>query len=445
MNKKYIKLILCIACLMTSMLSSCIKDEEEEPTSDCYITSFYVGDITSYLKGKASDGTDSLYSRTISGSSVKFNIDQVNGRIYSVDSLPSWTNLTRVVISFGSKGNVYARLNNDSTYYQITSGRDSLDLSTPLDLLVAATDGVSYKHYTAVIYRYAANADSLLWTTVANNLQMSDNIQFVNINDDLYVFGMTGGQICVSHSTDGSTWTTPTAIVTAAASLDYASITVFDSKLYALDSDGTLYGSTDGQNWSVASTKQLSRLLGADLYYLYGYDGSNIVATNDLIGWKMNGQKNLSMMPDQCISMVSYPSRTNPDLLVDVLAGLKSDGSKNAMVWYKISAETALSNQLWDYITVTSENPYPLTALNHLEVFHYNDVIYALGGDNHCFYRSDDNGVTWQEVTEYQFPPIGMLANKDVKVLVNNKYVWMIQADESGVAHIWKGIINKYQ
>ena len=444
--RKYISIIsFIIICFVLVFVSSCIKDDEVENSPTCVITSIAVNDITTYLTTKASDGTDSLYTRTISGSNVKFNIDQINGRIYSIDSLPSWTNLKRVVASFSYVGELYAMWGADSTYYPISNGKDSLDLSTPLDLLVIATDGISSKHYTAVIYRYTANADSLLWTGPDYfDFQPTSNPKLIAANDQLYLFADQNGKPSMSYrDVDSSLWHSYPELTTTATHLDCQSVQYYNGKFYALDTDGTIYASTDGMTWDAASTRTVQKLLAADRFFLYAFDGSQIIATTDLNTWTANGSRHLDMLPEQFITSTAYNTRTNSSLQVNVMAGVASQNVDNAVVWYKIAAKEQASNQQWDYITVSSENQYPLPALNNLAIFHYNDALYALGGDNKTFYKSDDNGITWRQVTEYQFPPTSLKANKPVSIAVSGDHIIMIQVGDEGTATMWKGKINK--
>ena len=443
--RKYISIIsFVITSLFLTIVYSCIKDDEVENTPTCVITSIAVNDITSYLTTKASDGTDSIYTRTISGRNIKFNIDQVNGKIYSIDSLPSWTNLKRVVASFGYTGTLYVRYSVDSLYYPLTNGKDSLDLSTPLDLLVVASDGISSKHYTAVIYRYTANADSMIWTSPNTiNIHPTSSTKLIAANGQLYIFAEKEGKPFVScGDIDGRSWQT-SDLATTANQLDYQSILYFKGKFYALDLNGTIFASIDGITWNVASSQTVQKLLAADRFFLYAFDGTQIIATSDLNKWTANGNRHLDMLPEQFITSTAYDTRTNSNLQVNVLAGVSSKKANYAVVWYKIAAEELASNQQWDYISITSENNYPLPAFNNLTIFHYNDALYALGGDNKTFYKSEDNGITWKQVTEYQFPPTSLKANKPVSVAVNGEQVIMIQPSDEGNLTMWKGKINK--
>ena len=444
--RKYISIIsFVVTCFVLVCVCSCIKDDEVENSPTCVITSVSVDDITSYLTTKASDDTDSMYTRTISGRNIKFNIDQVNGRIYSIDSLPSWTNLKRVVASFSYTGTLYARYRVDSLYYPVSNGSDSLDLSTPLDLLVVASDCVSSKHYTAVIYRYTANADSMLWAEPAYfDFLPTSSPKVITANNQIYLFADYEGKPTVSYGdVDGSVWLFYPELTTTAAHLDCQSVQYFNGKFYALDTDGTIYASTDGVTWDAASTQTVQKLLAADRFYLYAFDGSQIIATADLNTWTANGSRHIDMLPEQFISSVAYDTRTNSNLQVNVMAGVTSQQTENAVVWYKIAAKEQASNQQWDYISVTSENTYPLPALDNLTIFHYNDALYALGGDNKSFYKSEDNGITWKQVTEYQFPPSTLIANKPVSVAISGEHVIMIQSNNAGCVTMWKGKINK--
>lgn len=442
----YISVIsFAITCLALVLVSSCIKDEEEVHTPTCAITSMSVNDITSYLTTKASDGTDSIYTRTISGKTIKFNIDQVNGRIYSIDSLPSWTNLKRVVASFSYSGELYAKWAGDGNYYPISNGKDSLDFSTPLDLLVVASDGISTKHYTAVIYRYTANADSMLWSEpITLNIQPTSTPKLIAENSDLYIFAERDGIPFMSRGTkDNDAWVIVPEMTTTATHLDCQSVQHFQGSFYTLDTDGTIYASANGTTWNAASAQKVQRLLAADRYYLYAFDGTQILATTDLNTWTTNGMRYMNLLPDQFISSTTYNTRTNDNLQVDILAGVSSQQTNHAVVWYKIAAKEQASNQQWDYITVSANNPYPLPALQNLTIFHYNDALYALGGDNKRFYKSEDNGITWKEMTEYQFPPVALIPNKPVSVAVSGEHVIMIQTNNEGSVTMWKGKINK--
>ena len=261
---------------------------------------------------------------------------------------------------------------------------------------------------------------------------------------DLYIFAERDGIPFMSRGTkDNDAWVIVPEMTTTATHLDCQSVQHFQGSFYTLDTDGTIYASANGTTWNAASAQKVQRLLAADRYYLYAFDGTQILATADLNTWTTNGMRYMNLLPDQFISSTTYNTRTNDNLQVDILAGVSSQQTNHAVVWYKIAAKEQASNQQWDYITVSANNPYPLPALQNLTIFHYNDALYALGGDNKRFYKSEDNGITWKEMTEYQFPPVALIPNKPVSVAVSGEHVIMIQTNNEGSVTMWKGKINK--
>ena len=249
-------------------LSSCISDDEVVTSSECGIISFSVGDIKSALTVKNASGEDTVVYRTIGGSEIKFNIDQVNGRIYGVDSLPVWTDLSAVVPKFSSYGYVYGQTklstSNDTAYYYVTSGGDSVDLRKPLSIYVVATDGVSKKHYTVEMFKKTVNTDTLEWKKDNVNATFGANCKFVVADGKVYAFHNDGGETSVSVSVTGTEWTTNNA-----GAIKGESVVIFGNKFYALGNDSYIYASEDGASWAQASSGVVERLLGADKFRIY--------------------------------------------------------------------------------------------------------------------------------------------------------------------------------
>ena len=150
---------------------ACMSDNDVTTTPECAIVNFSVGSITSPYVDKKYDSsgnaTDTIVSRTIAGSEIFFNIDQVNGRIYNVDSLPNWVSLKAVVPSFRSYGNVYMLVDEENDlYYTLTSGADSIDFSKKVRLMCVSTDKTSSRFYDVEINKHATNTDTLEWRSV---------------------------------------------------------------------------------------------------------------------------------------------------------------------------------------------------------------------------------------------------------------------------------------
>lgn len=431
--------ILCMAAMVLTA-TSCIDYEEEELSPYCSITSFAVADITTTLYTQTSEGIDSSYTRTIGGRNIKFNIDQLKGTIESVDSLPEWVDLTKVIPSVNHLGTLFAK--KDSVYVMIVSGRDSLDLSKPLDLMVVASDGISCRHYTAVIHHSTANADSMLWTkTDSTTIKgITGNHKLLTSNGRMHLFYQTSQGLCHASTADGKEWTTPqTATIPAINPHDI--ITYKDQFCTTLS--GQILTSANGTEWATPTTQQADRLLMADQYYIYALSGESIISSANLTQWHKETTRNTTLLPESPLTGISYPTRTNPQLMVSIMIGKTKAERENATVWYKISSPNTTSNQQWANITITTENPYPLPAMENLTAFHYKGAIYATGDAFTTFHKSEDNGLTWHRQTKDQFPPQALQAATPLSTTVWDNNIWMLQANTEGTAQIWKGHTNK--
>lgn len=459
------KIYAILAPLSIAVLSftSCISDEEVVTSSECAIVSFSVGDIKSAVTVKNASGKDTVVYKTIGGSEIKFNIDQVGGKIYTVDSLPNWTDLTAVVPTFSAYGNVFGQRNinaKDSLYYYITSSKDSLDLSKPLDIYVIATDGVSKKHYTIEMYKREANTDTLEWKLDNINTTFGKNNRFAVAGNKLYMFYENNGELFVSSTTNGTEWT-----VKNTSGINYETVTAFEDKLYALGEDSYIYSSADGDNWNKASSVTVERILAADKLRLYAYDGAKIIGSSDLQTWEVYGDEKMDMLPETCISIQSITSRTNKNIELVTMVGLSSNNTDNAVSWFKVSAEDKNIDQKWtytenikvddnyyvylagsaqspiQYIIQLDNNKYKFPYLEDLSTTVYDNAIFAIGkndGKYDYIYRSDDNGISWHPLTSKYPLPEGI--NDDTAkatIMTVGNELWIVKG-----GNIWKGKIQ---
>ena len=438
---------------------SCIKDNNTiEASPECAIVSFSVGSITSSVVTKKYDkdgnATDTVVSKTISGSDIYFNIDQINGRIYNVDSLPNWVDVSRVVPAFSSYGHVLGKVKkDDDLYYLLTSGVDSVDCSKTVELVCIATDGISSKYYTLDIYKHVDATDTLEWKSVESNLSIAGQSRVFCADNKVFAFAkndegesvvtFVDGAVEASSSQpvyDAAQWSEPCVIP-----VDGTSVGLYDEMFYGVGADGCIYRAVPEQlatTWAKISDLQVERLLAADKYYLYAYDGHAIIGSSDLQEWSVQGVSNLDMLPETCVNFYSYASNTNDDIQVAVMTGLCSKNASNGVAWYKTSSQDSNINQFWSYIEVTDDNPYGLPRLEHLSITRYHNALYAIGaasGKYEYLYRSDDNGITWHPLTKMYPVPSGLdVANGAASITTVGNSLWIIQ--ENG--KIWQGSIR---
>jgi len=431
---------LCVA-------TSCLKDDDQKAEApQCAIISFKVGDIKSKMTIQKADGTDSTFTVSLSGSTIYFNIDQLNNRIETIDSLPSWLNISRVVPTITSNGYVYVQQDaKDENFTTFTSGKDSIDFTKPVHFLCVSYDGTATKTYQAFMHLGTTDSDSLYWTTPAEGAMhpVSGQHRSVVLDDRVLVFSENGGNPTVtSTAADGTeSWTTPAALTGTTATIDYASVTVFGSHLYALDTEGHLCQSdATGTEWATVGDRTFIRLLAADGTYLYAADATGILSSNDLENWRLCGTTDLEMLPNNPISAEFYDTRTNTALQNVVMMGLSNQNTENAVVWYKVSSADEQYDQAWNYISITPDNAYGMPRLQNVQMLRYHNALLAFGAPYDALYRSFDNGITWHKAVSLMALPTDLKdSTLPTSAFVADGKIWILQSG----GKLWKGEVGK--
>src|SRR5574344_447961 len=439
-----------IAMMMMTVfaLVSCSMDDNYETTPECVITDFSVNSITSDVDEIVYDSNGEPYTnttqKTLYSTQIHFNIDQVNARIYTTDSLPHWVDLSAVVPNIVASGNVYYRLNNDEElYYPVNSGVSAIDFTETRELMVTSTDGLSQRIYKVDMLKHKATTDTLEWEEKATNLSIAGAHKSFFVDGKVFVFGKnTANQpVVTSTSIDNAQeWSTPVSIPVSEGSIVY-----FNHKFYGLSTDGIIYSATPAQandTWVKASDKKMERLLASDAYHLYAYDGTSVLGTSDLTTWTEQGRADLDMLPEKSINAVSYASASNNNLQVAVMAGLTGNNSENGVTWCKTSTSDESTNQPWAYIQVTGDNSYGMPHFGDFSMTYFLGAIYAIGteeGEYASLYRSYDNGITWHALSDnYPLPKRFKAENGVASIVSVNNNLWIIQ--ENG--KVWQGSIR---
>lgn len=167
-SMKRIFQVFCGLLVAALSLISCLNSSDDSTTysSDMAIKTFTLGTLNRYLHTTTSDGRDSIYKSTYTASSYKLNIDQLNHKIYSADSLLPNTDVSRVVCSVTTSNNgvVYVKSMTSDTLTYFISGSDSIDFTQPRIFRVFANDGSGSRDYTVSLAVRTMEKGTFIWT-----------------------------------------------------------------------------------------------------------------------------------------------------------------------------------------------------------------------------------------------------------------------------------------
>ena len=243
---------LVLSLAITSCLDS---DNDYELSSDNLITAFSL---------------DTIYGET-----YKFTIDQINGLIYNVDSVPysADTIINKILIKtfttngYATSGTDFAEPFSQDTLFNYS---DSIDFMkhNPLKLRLRSADGLHIKQYTIEVRRHKTDPDTLVWgndpkvnddayikTFTGGKIANFNQSKAVLLGDDIFVFASDGNQVKIYPQ--NYQWGEKVVVAPGSPLLQVSSIQNLNGYLYAIG-DGTtfdlkdrkIYFSEDGVTWN---------------------------------------------------------------------------------------------------------------------------------------------------------------------------------------------------
>lgn len=461
---KKIYSFICLSLSTMFLLTSCLNNSDDTSTyyGDTAITAFTLGTLNRYVHVKTSAGKDSTYKSTLTGSSYNFYIDQISKTIYNPDSLPIWTDNSKVVCTITSKngGLIYSKsMKSDSIFYHNSS--DSVDFSKPRTFYVYATDGSAYRQYTIKVNVHQELSDTFMWHKISTNSTIAafTGMKALELNGKILLFGTNGSETAIysTPESDGAEWTK----IATNLSLDadaYKNVIIHNGMLFA-KSNSSILKSADGASWTtVSATTDITSLVASSTKNLFAIRNNNLVSSHDGgINWtKESLDDDSTLLPSRDFTYYTMPLPSNDSIDRVMIVGNRSadDYSTDtaSVVWNKIEDYSNGSEAgTWTYFNVAKDNYSGYAPrLTNLTMVPYDDGVLAFGGDgigkskatafNH-FYQSRDNGITWKNNSAYHFPE-GFSSSKTsfaaVKDSKNN--LWII-CGESG--QIWRGRLNR--
>ena len=439
--------ITILAVALVSVVS-CLKDSETEKTPQAVITSFVVGYYNVRFQDIDQQGNDSITYYRGGGVLFPMTIDQINNRIYNIDSLDYGSDVDAVTVSVGGVGRAcYYYLDNPDIFY-VWSGYDSIDFTPSRGLVfrMISSDGTYNRDYRVELNVRKVFPDSLLWS-------QADSTGFtafrkpcaIILNDSVYNFGLDDANALgvVSKSINGGVWTSPAVLAGIPSAGWSRNVVVCAGKIYA-QSGNTIYCSSNGREWVELKSgiKSLVRTDNDGVIWAVDTDG-NIIKSTDMSEWTK-----VCVMPEGFPDYVSvafdYPLATNNKIQRTVLAG--SDNDK-VSVWTILSTDT-----VWSQIDAPANTALRLPAMQNLSVISYDGSLYAFGKGLEGFRQSSDNGITWYWCSPYlkndetswnrymQFPKELKGYDGDFSYVVDRLgCIWVITSD----GHVWRGAVTR--
>ncbi len=440
-----------ILCAVLAALSSCLNDDYNYTYySDTAITAFTLGTVNIEYHTTASDGSDSTYTSTYTGSQNEVYIDQLNSRIYNVDSLPVGSDLSAVLVTISTLnyGTVVIKNLTDTlwTYY---SSSDSIDLSEDRTMRVLSSDGTCYKDYIVSITAHEEDEDSFTWYTMPSNDMIAQMTQMraVTTGNQLYVYGtLTDGSHKLLTSADAESWS-EMALPTQDG-LDSAMVATDGSRLMMLAA-GYVYVTEDGSSWiSSVPDVALKVLAGGNETEVYGitYDDRFAVSTDHGVTWTEDAVEesewydNSGFMPQHDYNVITRTSWTNDDVQRVAMIGRRDDYAANdsttAVIWAKTLDPD--EDNVWYYtpFMVYGYRHYELPTLYNISAANYGDGIMATGataedGGYETIYYSPDMAVTWKVPDGLTIPDDFQSMTTAQLVADENGFFYLIGADSA--------------
>lgn len=380
--------IICMLLLTLMVAASCLNSKNDDTSSlysDAAITNFTFSKLTRYQHQQTAAGNDTIIKTTISGDSYTFCIDQINHRIYNSDSLPTGTDVSKVLVTLSTYngGTVWVQDLEEPELLILFDSSDSIDFTQPRKFIIYANNGKGHTDYDVSINVHKQEGNMMTW-------QLTDEAYTEDENSAQLPEGIK--QLLGGCSTEQ----------------------------YALSTDNRLMVSRDGgTTWQEDLLDEDPALLPVQDLSLTSYPMNYADNTDYVV---LVGNRSTDSYPQEKTAVVWRK-------IVD----------KGAY---------APEGQ-WTYIMPRANNPYLLPRLKDLSIVKYDDGILAIGGAGiggatktpwSQIYKSRDNGITWKYDSTYQLPS-GF--NKDatkVKMSTDGKNLWL---HCSGTGQVWRGMLNK--
>lgn len=445
---KRIPAALVLAAILCTGVS-CIREDEIATSPEAAIASFTIGYYDVLVNDIDYLGNDTVIATRESGTMYPMTVDQLNNRIYNIDSLAYGSVLDAVTCNIVSKGSVVYEYIDDPGIGYLYSSSEEIDFTRPLTFTVVSTDGSYIRKYDFKLNVHQVFPDSLRWST-ATAPQLSSPLLSI-MSDTLFLLGLDGSSILsvAKCALNKGIWSE--ALPVSGLSGNPQAMVTIDGKLYA-HCGQTISSSTDGLSWTMekegvkaiyAPTHELDS--SSDRIWMLDTD-SILSCSADMNVWS-DSQKLPALFPDTAATAVYTTLKTNSDISRALIAGLvTADEDTLSVFWNRLSTDTA-----WTRLNVPEKGLYNLPVMDNLKIIEYDGSLFALGAGLQGFYQSNDNGITWYFCNRFSYSwstynrfmqlPDGLKGSNQPFACVTDNYggIWIVTSDGKS----WYGSITR--
>ena len=437
---KYLTYTLVALFAIAVLFAACKKEDDIEYSSDCYIKSMVLGNLTRTVHTTTAAGADSTYSVAVTGSAFPLTINHIEGTITNAVPLPVGTNITAVTATVTSQGLVvYASVADTTMWAQFTS-TDTLDVTTPIAFRVIASDGESYRDYTFSLSVRQDDADKYTWTRVATiealarrqvvKLLNTDNGPAIlsEADDGIYV---TKAQLGTATTSQSTTEWTDSPCEGLPANADVSSAVAFDGLLWLTSEEGRLFRSADAVVWSEVTQADHTALslIAASSSALYATttaeEGTIIVSSTDGNTWQQTPTE--KVFGGRVLASVAY---AQPNGNHRVLIATATDGSATLDTWSLIEG----FSQEWTMFSDDELNDNLLPYAEPLSIVNYNNNLIAFSPNG--ILTSQDNGINWKDDSNITLPSDDIIPQS---AIAQGEYIYLL-----GDNQLWQSRLNSY-
>ena len=444
------------------VFASCLNDNDRDITyyDDTAITAFTLGKLSLRVDSTTKDGKkDSVYYRKLDAKNYVFYVDQINKRVYNLDSLPYGVNQKKIVGTFSTRnaGVVTLKsLTSDSVKYY-KNGQDSVDFTSERTFVVYSNSQKYSQKYTVDVRVHKQKPNDFKWNNLATVSAFASlqGLRVANAGSMVLVFGSTASGTVVYGSpiADGKSWAKLAPSFSPDANA-WKNAVSFNGTAYVL-SGGRLWKSDDATSWTDlgVAASAMSRLLGASNagLHLLGTDGQLYLAkagTTQIASQALAASS--AYLPQQDFNMVVWNHSASDKTEQVVLLGNRKEadyaGDAAPVVWGKVFeyGQTS-STQRWAYYNSLEAEPR-LPRMSNLQVVTHGPVLLAVGGAGmgasssvqalKDVYVSADGGLSWRTNRIYTMPT-DVAKNTTHFAMGTDKdnHIWLVCA---GTGKVWR-------